>query len=241
MRKLEHVTRDWVGRRLAILVDGEIRNAPVVKAALRGAGLSIPSRLGNAAERNAGAVRLAAELRPWQGAAANLALWPDVRNLRGASGAALETAVDRWIRGAGAGRPETMALQVGSSAGWGCACPPFVLRDNAKEDGRYFLFADVAEGVLDPEDERWHPGPRVRFVLEGVYTTRRSTLQARLNAKGMPAADESALQAPVPIFQTLHWCLIPPPLDARADAGYQDTLRWAKELGVLCPTAIARE
>ena len=64
MAKLEAATRDWVGRRLAIIVDGEIQNAPIVKAALRGAGLGIPSRLGNAAERRARAARLAAELKP---------------------------------------------------------------------------------------------------------------------------------------------------------------------------------
>jgi preprotein translocase subunit SecD len=55
-------TRDWVQRRLAILVDGRVDSAPVVKSEIGGGRLTITMGAGEPEKQLADARRLAASL-----------------------------------------------------------------------------------------------------------------------------------------------------------------------------------
>jgi preprotein translocase subunit SecD len=56
-------TQEWVGRRLAIVIDDHIESAPVVRGPIRGGKISITMGVGAPDEQLANARRLAASLR----------------------------------------------------------------------------------------------------------------------------------------------------------------------------------
>ncbi|MGH7294527.1 MAG: SecDF P1 head subdomain-containing protein, partial [Polyangiaceae bacterium] len=62
-RRFADVTEQWVNRRLAILVDGHVDSAPVVKSRIAGGRLSITMGAGDPDQQLADARRLAASLR----------------------------------------------------------------------------------------------------------------------------------------------------------------------------------
>jgi hypothetical protein len=62
-RRFEDCTREWTQRRLAILIDGEINSAPVVKTAIKGGRLSITMGAGDPGKQLSEAKDLAQSLR----------------------------------------------------------------------------------------------------------------------------------------------------------------------------------
>jgi hypothetical protein len=60
--RLEQLTRDWMHRRMAIVVGGDVVSAPVVRSVISGGRVSITFGHGDAASRTAEATRLAHEL-----------------------------------------------------------------------------------------------------------------------------------------------------------------------------------
>jgi preprotein translocase subunit SecY len=61
-RRFEDATREWIGRRIAILVDGHVDSAPVVRTAIGGGRFTITMGAGEPEKQLADATRLAASL-----------------------------------------------------------------------------------------------------------------------------------------------------------------------------------
>jgi len=62
--RLETATREWLYRRLAIVIDGDVRSAPVVKSTIAGGRMSVTLGAGDADQRKEQANRLVARLVP---------------------------------------------------------------------------------------------------------------------------------------------------------------------------------
>jgi preprotein translocase subunit SecD len=62
--RFEAASSEWVQRRLAILVDGEVTSAPIVKQAIRGGRLSLTTGSVDGPEELSAAIELATKLRP---------------------------------------------------------------------------------------------------------------------------------------------------------------------------------
>jgi hypothetical protein len=143
----------------------------------------------------------------------------------------LEGLIAEWLKG------PTVTLRVRSTAGWGCPCPPFTLR----ETGDYFVFAEVPPTMLDPEVEVLHAGPKMEFVLEGSYTGRTDTLERRAAAKGERPPEGSRDAPASPVFRVVRWCVRPPPEALERGAsepwvrGYVEGASYAEKNGLVCP------
>jgi hypothetical protein len=105
---------------------------------------------------------------------------------------------------------ETVAVEVESTVGWGCPCPPFVFRQFDDVEGHdVFVLPVFAPGV--PDGGAWYVPGVFRFA--GQYTGRGLTLDGWHEQRGEPSsgyAEDRYRRIGGPEFWVIDWCFRPP-------------------------------